>query len=132
MVKTMLAGAALALVMAMPAMAQPAAAPAAMRCDGEVQVIRTSTLKPGATLADFNKVVAQHMAWYRSHGYTNNTQRVGQVMTPQGPLADKVVTVHTNAPGVPREQRDAGWDAFVAAYRAISDISSEQLVCFAK
>jgi hypothetical protein len=119
-----------AMVLAAPVLAQ--APPAAPRCDGEVQVIRVSTLKGGATVADFEKVVAEHMAWYRAHGYTDNVQRVGLVMTPQGMAADKVVTVHVNAPGVPRDKRDAAWDKFVASYRAISDISSEQLVCFPK
>jgi hypothetical protein len=72
------------------------------------------------------------MAWYRAHGFKANVQRVGRVMTPDGLAADKVVTVHVNAPGVPRDKRDADWDKFVAGYRAISDITSEQLVCFPK
>lgn len=127
---------AVAMAAATPVLAQapaPAPAPAAMpRCAGEVQVVRTSKLKPGATIADFEKVVAQHMAWYRSHGYTQNSQRVGRVMTPQGLAEDQVVTVHVNAPGVPRDKRDAGWDAFVAGYRAVSDVTAESLVCFPK
>lgn len=121
---------AVAMAAATPVLAQaPAAAP---RCSGEVQVVRTSKLKPGATVADFEKVVAQHMAWYRSHGYTQNSQRVGRVMTPQGFAEDQVVTVHVNAPGVPRDKRDAGWDAFVVGYRAVSDVTAESLVCFPK
>ena len=120
--------AATALVLAGPALAQTAGP----RCDGEVQVIRVSTLKGGATVADFQKVVSDHMAWYRAHGFKANVQRVGRVMTPDGLAADKVVTVHVNAPGVPRDKRDADWDKFVAGYRAISDITSEQLVCFPK
>jgi hypothetical protein len=122
----------LAAVMAVasPVLAQaPTTAP---RCDGEVQVIRVSKLKPGATVADFDKAVAMHMAWYRSHGYTTNVQRVGRVMTPQGLVPDQVVTVHVNAPGVPRDKRDAGWEAFVAAYRAVSDVTSDTLACFPK
>ncbi len=120
---------AVAMAVAAPAAAQ---APAPPRCDGEVQVIRVSKLKPGAALADFDKAVAMHMAWYRSHGYTANVQRVGRVMTREGFVPDEVVTVHINAPGVPREKRDAGWEAFVAAYRAVSDVSTEHLVCFPK
>ena len=121
---------ALAVTVAAPVFAQaPAAAP---RCDGEVQVIRVSKLKPGATIADFDKVVVMHMVWYRSHGYTANVQRVGRVMTPQGMAPDQVVTVHVNAPGVPREKRDAGWEAFVAAYRTVSDVTSDTLACFPK
>ncbi len=121
-----------ALVVAAPLWAQAPAPVQAPRCDGEVQVMRVSTLKAGATVADFEKVVAEHMAWYRANGYTQNEQRVGRVMTPQGLAADKVVTVHVNAPGVPRDKRDAAWDKFVAGYRAISDVTSEQLVCFAR
>jgi hypothetical protein len=123
-----------AMAVATPALAQaPAAAPAmAPRCAGELQVLRLSKLKPGTTMADFEKVVAQHMAWYRSHGYTANVQRIGQVMTPQGMASDQVYTAHINPPGVPRDKHDAGWDAFVAAYAAISEVSSTQLICFAK
>lgn len=125
------------LLMAMMAVATPVLAQApvpapAPRCSGEVQVVRLSKLKPGATIADFEKVVAQHMAWYRSHGYTHNTQRVGRVITPQGLAADQVFTLHVNAPGVPRDKRDAGWEAFVAAYRAVSDIVTENTICFPK
>lgn len=70
------------IAVASPVLAQaPAAAP---RCDGEVQVIRVSKLKPSATIADFDKAVAMHMAWYRGHGYTQNMQGVGRVMTPKG------------------------------------------------
>jgi hypothetical protein len=121
-----------ALAVAAPVLAQAPAPTMAPRCAGEVQVVRVSKLKPGASVADFEKAVAQHMAWYRSHGFTQNEQRIGRVMTPQGLSEDTVMTVHVNAPGVPRDKRDAGWEAFVAAYRAISDVTSENLVCFAK
>ncbi len=47
-------------------------------------MIRVSKLKPSATIADFDKAVAMHMAWYRGHGYTQNMQGVGRVMTPKG------------------------------------------------
>ncbi len=128
--KTSLLAMAFAMAVSVPALAQAPAAPP--RCDGEVQVIRVSKLKPGASIADFDKAVAMHMAWYRSHGYTTNVQRVGRVMTPQGFASDQVVTVHVNAPGVPRDKRDAGWEAFVAAYRSVSDVTSDTLACFPK
>lgn len=126
------------LALAAPALAQAAApaapaaptAPRPPRCDGEVQLVRISTLKPGATIAQFEAVVARHMAWYRSHGYTENNQRIARLMTPTGWATDKVATIHVNAPGVPREKRDAEWDGFVKAYRDISDISNEYFLCF--
>lgn len=108
---------------------QPMAPP---RCDGEVQVIRISKLKPGATVADFDKVVAQHMAWYREHGYKTNVQRVGRIMTSQGFAPDQVGTIHVNAPGVPRDKQDAGWAAFVAAYRAVSEVTAQHMMCLPK
>lgn len=123
---------ALAFCAVVPAVAQTAAPAALPACTGETQIIRVSKLKPGATVADFEKAVAQHMAWYRSHGYMKNTQRVGRVATSTGISPDMLVTVHVNAPGVPRDKQDAGWAAYVAAYRAVSDIASEQRVCFPK
>lgn len=104
----------------------------APRCDGEVQIVRVSQLKPGVTVSDFEKVVVQHMAWYRSHGYTNNVQKVARIMTQQGFAANKVATIHVNAPGVPREKQDAGWAAFVAAYRAVSDVTEQHQLCLPK
>lgn len=55
---------------------------------------------------------------------------MGRVITPEGLAADRVVTVHANAPGVPRDQQDAEFAKFVAGYRAISDVTAQQLVCF--
>jgi hypothetical protein len=98
-------------------------------CKGTVEIIRFSTLKDGATMANFEKAVAQHMAWYRSHGYTKNTQTVASVLTNEGISKTEVVTIHKDAPGVPKEKQDAEWKAFVDAYRAASDITAEKTIC---
>ena len=116
---------------------KPAQSPAPkLKCEGEYWVIRKSEIIPGGTLDGFKKAVADHNAWYRKNGVTNNTQRVGRVVVAakdQAPkLADNIaVTIHTNAPHdedkLPRN--DADWKAFVAEYRANSKIIEETPVC---
>lgn len=101
-------------------------------CDGTLEVIRFSQLKPGKTLADFQAVVDQHMAWYRKHGYTKNKQVVMPVVTIAGTTATEVVSFHTNAPGVPMSEHDAQWDDFVNAYRMVSTVEAMRTVCVPK
>ncbi len=104
-------------------------------CQGDLMVVRVSKLKPGATFAQFDEAVAAHMAWYRSHGYTKNTQTVSRVLVPNEKTRqldispDLVLTVHHNDPSAPSAQHDAAWTAYVAKYRAVSDIQSEQFAC---
>jgi hypothetical protein len=42
---------------------------------------------------------------------------------------DQVMTFHNHATSVPKEKHDAAWDAYVAEYKANSEISSETIVC---
>lgn len=37
-------------------------------CDGDIALVRVSTIKPGA-MQGFMDAVAAHKAWYRSHGF---------------------------------------------------------------
>jgi hypothetical protein len=117
-----------AFVLSAPAVAQPAAPV----CKGTIETIRVSTLKPGATVDAFNKAVAKHIAWYRAHGFKDNSQIVATVLTRDGVSKTQVATIHMNPPGVAPAQQDAGWREFVAAYRAVSDIASEVTICVPK
>jgi hypothetical protein len=116
-----------ALVAAVPAVAQTPS-----DCAGTLEVIRFSALKPGKTIADFQKVVDQHMAWYRRHGYTQNRQIVAPVITMSGVNPDEIVTIHVNAPGLKLSDHDAEWENFVASYRDVSKLEAMRTVCLPK
>jgi hypothetical protein len=124
----------LALTAAVAALlaALPAAAQKPDECAGTLEVIRFSQLKPGKTIADFQKVVDQHMAWYRKHGYTQNRQIVAPVVTVSGVNPNEIVTIHVNAPGLKRDEHDAEWENFVDAYRAVSTVEAMHTVCLPK
>lgn len=98
---------------------------------GELTRIRLSKIKPAGSMAGFNRAVAAHTAWYKSHGF-KLTQRVAPVLVTangkQQVSRDEVMTLSAGD-NVPRDKRDAGWDAFVAQYRANSTVEKETIVC---
>lgn len=103
-------------------------------CPGNIDIVRVNRLKPGATMAQFEDAVAAHVAWYRSHNVGSNTIVVAKVLNrdARGGITvspDEVMTIHLKNPIVSLAQMDAGWDAYVAKYRAASDIVSETIVC---
>lgn len=99
---------------------------------GELTRVRLSKLKPGASMADFRAAVAAHIDWYKTHGFKID-QRVAPVLvvTPGSAPTESKDEVMTFATGdnVPRDKQDAGWAAYVAKYRAISDLVLEKGVC---
>ena len=92
--------------------------------------IRTSTLKSPAMKGDFDKAVQDHVKWYRDHGY-QDVFSVGPQIGATGPSATAIITVHAHSSNVPRDQQDAAWKAYVAEYRATSDITAETFSCMA-
>jgi len=112
-----------------------AATPEDLCKGGQLSVLRTNTLKSPQARAAFEKAAQDHMAWYRSHGFKVNRQLVGSVMvfdeaTKSWSVSPtEMMTLHIDNPGVPPAQHDAAWDAYVAEYRASSDIASEKMVC---
>src|ERR1700743_3341436 len=122
------------------AAALPAAAQNADACPaGQVfSVVRMSTIKPTGSMDGFNEAVRDHVKWYRDHGYTTNdiashpvleTKDQGQTGTVS---KTQVFSIHKNDPHVPRDKYDAAWSAYVAKYRANSDITNEMFVCLPK
>ncbi|WP_084583083.1 hypothetical protein [Sphingomonas azotifigens] len=99
---------------------------------GELTRVRLSKLKPGASMADFRAAVAAHIDWYKTHGFKID-QRVAPVLvvTPGSAPTESKDEVMTFATGdnVPRDKQDAGWAAYVAKYRAVSDLVIEKGVC---
>jgi len=108
-------------------------------CNGDIAVVRVSTIKPGA-MNGFMAAVDAHKAWYRSHGYKDNVIVASRVIlrdekTGSMKYSDtEVVTYHVRPPG-PKEtqaKRDAAWDAYVKQYRDTSDIKNEYMTCMPK
>ena len=130
-----LALAALAVLQVSPALAQNA--PPA--CNGDIAIVRVSTIKPGA-MPGFMAAVAAHKAWYRSHGYNDDVivaSRVIQVDEKTGAMKysdTEVVTYHVRPPGGKETapKQDTAWDAYVKQYRDTSDIKSSYLTCMPK
>jgi hypothetical protein len=110
-----------------------AASPADLCKGGELVSLRINTVKPGAKAA-YEKATHDHLAWYRSHGFKENRLMTGPVITGvrgEGWTASETefASVHIDAPGVPPEKRDAGWDAYVQEYRDSSDLAVDKFVC---
>lgn len=99
---------------------------------GELTRVRLSKLKAGASMADFRAAVAAHVDWYKAHGFKID-QRVAPVLVagPDGKASESRDEVMTFATGdyVSRDKQDAGWAAYVAKYRAVSDMVVEKAVC---
>jgi hypothetical protein len=117
--------------MGLPAVAAAQPKAPATCSQGELTRIRLSKIKPGGSIAGFRDAVAAHTRWYRDHGYRME-QRIAPVVLPskgkQGASSTEVMTFATSD-DVPREKRDAAWNAFVAKYRTNSQIEKETIVC---
>lgn len=134
MTRMILATAAAALSLAAAGQAMAADTPDTLCKGGQLVSVRVNTLKGPDKAAAYDKAARDHLGWYRSHGMTQNQLLVGPVLVrgADGSWSNSPterVSVHTNAPGVPREKRDAAWDAYVAEYRDTSDITTEKFAC---
>lgn len=125
-----------ALAFASPAFAVDAPSISQFCAPGQVPaVIRISAIKPTGSRAGFEEAARDHMKWYRDHGFTQNNQVVLNAIdidpATHLPVVSKtkVVTIHYNPPRAAEVKTDAAWDAYVAKYRANSDILTEQLAC---
>lgn len=108
-------------------------------CNGDVDIVRVSTIKPGA-MQGFMAAVAAHKAWYRSHGFNDNVIVAAPVIVRDEKTKafnyseTEVVTQHIRPPGPEKTaaKRDAAWDAYVKQYRDTSDLKSEYTTCMPK
>lgn len=119
-------------------MATPAAAQQADCPGGDLTTVRTSVIKPGGTVEGLRQAMAAHAKWYADHGYTADQFAFGQVVAydrtlkRRAPVAGKYVTLHWRSSEVPRDKRDAAWNAYVALYAANSRIAGTTVVCMLK
>lgn len=96
--------------------------------------IRTSRIKPDGSMAAFRRAEADQEAWYAAHKLPDRLFVAPVLTRSAGKLAvsdSEVMTFHVHRGD--RTQafppRDAGWTAFVGAFRANSQIVSTSHVC---
>lgn len=99
-----------------------------------VATIRTSRIKPGGSMAAFQRAEAEQEAWYAAHKLPDRLF-LAPVLTRSGgtlaPSDSEVMTVHVHRGDRTRAfpPRDAAWTAFVGAFKANSQIVSTSHVC---
>jgi hypothetical protein len=97
-------------------------------------LIRINTIKPGQN-ALYEKAAKDHLKWYRDHGFMDNDITATPLLetTDHGATwtasSTKMLSIHRNDPGAPTSMHDAAWAAYVAEYRASSDIMTEIPTC---
>ena len=102
---------------------------------GSPAIVRLSKIIPGGTMDGFKKAVADHSKWYADHGFAEDRQVLAPVVVYDQAKngwsisPDQVMTIHTHATSVPMAKHDAAWDAYVAEYKANSEIVSSTAVC---
>ena len=86
-------------------------------------------------MAGVKAAVELHQKWYADRGLPDRIlfepliQFDKATNTPTA-ATDQYVTAHLHAPAnMPKEKRDAAYDAFVAAYAANSTVTSTTLTC---
>jgi hypothetical protein len=115
--------------------AAPSAPTAEVCPPDDYATIRVSKIAPGGSMAGFDKAVTDHAKWYAAHGFAKDRIVAASVLDfddktrTLGRSPDTVVTLHTSAHEVPKAQRDAAWDAYVAEYQANSVVQSTMRVC---
>lgn len=119
------------LFLASAVSAQPPSA-AVLPCPAGTQyaTIRHSMIMPGKW-GVFTKAVADHQAWYAQHGNGSTTSIVRVIAARDGAasLSDtEAVTITRYALKEP-PPHDAGWDAFLAEYKASSTVKDDMRVC---
>jgi len=98
-------------------------------CNGHPAIVRISKLSPTGTLAGLAKAVADHQAWYNSHGSPATRVLLASV-TPSGAGVAEVVTLNID-PALPTERApvDDAWKAYVKEYSDNSIIEWTGLTC---
>lgn len=106
-------------------------------CDGDITLVRVSTIKPGA-LPKFMAAVAAHQAWYRTNSIKDNQIVAARVFvrdeaTGTFKYSDtEVVSYHFRPPMSVPNRGDAAWNAYVQQYRDSSEIKNEFMTCMPK
>ena len=121
------------------ALAQAPAAPSPLPpCDGNLNIVRTSEIKPGM-MARFAEAVAGQQAWYKAAGTPDQIMLLKVLVRDETTKAwsysdTQALTFHIEPDkrAKPLPPHDAAWDAFVALYKESSTIKSESFTCMPK
>jgi hypothetical protein len=113
---------------------------ASAACDGDITVIRVSTIKPGGSLQQFLEAVAANKAWYRANGVNDNDIFAARELVRDSASGTmkysdtEVLTYHVRPPARARvpNRGDAAWNAFVKLFQENSEIKTEYQVCVPK
>jgi len=131
--KGMIFGVAVAFAAA-PAMA--AKSPLELCQGGQLASVRINTLKSPDSAAAYDKAAKDHVGWYRKRGMKENRLLTGPVLLFDRATGEwtasptEVASLHLNQnTAVPPEKRDDEWNAYVAGYRASSDLTVDKFVC---
>jgi hypothetical protein len=101
-------------------------------CEGNINIVRVSEIKPGM-MDKFIEAVAAQKAWYKSKGApdTIGVERIIDMKTGTYSTT-QAITTHISPPSAKQPAHDAGYDAFVALFSASSAITNSYLTCMAK
>ena len=125
------------LMMAMAASVGFAQMPA---CDGDIAMVRISTIKPGGTMQNFLAAIETQKAWYRANGVQDNQLFVARLLVGNRGSRDmkysetEAISYHVRPPSMDRipNRGDAGWKAFVKLFQDNSEIKNEYMACMPK
>ena len=130
--KTILPAFALALAL----LAAPTAHAAELCADGTLATIRVSKIT--STMPAFEEAVKAQADWYASHGLKDRITLAGIVVEgkdgkPATISSAEAMTFHYYPAGDKADvAHDEAWKAFVAKFRASSEIVSEHMACLPK
>ncbi len=114
------------------------APPNAPACNGDLEHIRISEIKPGGTMQGFMNAVDAHRAWYRANGITSDEifavpLRIRDEQTHEWKISDKqAMSFHINPPDKNPNEGNESWKAFVKQYQDNSKVISEYTICMPK
>jgi hypothetical protein len=131
MMKKLMIAAPLAVLALTGAAQAPSGPLGELTCKGKPVTIRYGEIKPGQA-ALFSKAVADHQAWYTSHGNATTVAMVRVVKRgATGDLSYDDVAALTIVTYDPKSQpaHDAAYEAFVKEYRDSEDIKEEHRGC---
>ncbi len=107
-------------------------------CDGQIELVRFSKIKPTGSIAGFLDTVKDNNAWYRSHGIKSNMQVAARELKYDetnhvfSVADDEIVTIHINPPRPNGASEDEAWKAFVKKYDDNSEITAAKMICVPK
>jgi hypothetical protein len=116
------------LLVSISAVAQDRKMPA---CEGVLNVVRSSEIKPGK-LDVFLKAVADQRAWYKNAGSQDEIRLLRVIDVKTGEYsATEALTAHTQTTAAPPKQ-DEGFAAFVKEFGESSTITKQWFTCETK